>query len=91
MKPSILTTVLTKQLDNLKIPKWKSVNEYIFLSEVEKMEEEKVLIDDAGILVFNNDHGWAHAFYESGLFIRNITDNLQKAGWKSCSNRSELN
>ncbi len=90
MKPSILAIALTKQLNNLKIPKWKSVNEFVFLSEVEKMEEEKVLIDDNGMLMFNSQE-WAKIFYEAGFFIRNITENLEKSGWKSCSNRSLLN
>jgi hypothetical protein len=91
MKPSILATVLTKQLDNLKIPKWKSVNDYVFLSEVEKMENEETLKLNNGILIFDDEYGWAKIFYETEYAIRNIAENLKKSGWKFCSNRAELN
>lgn len=91
MKPSIIAIALTKQLNNLKIPKWKSVNEYIFLSEVEKMENDETLKLKDGILIFDDEYGWAKIFYETEYAIGNITDNLEKSGWKFCWNRSELN
>lgn len=91
MKPSILATVLTKQLDNLKILKWKTINEHIFLSEVEKMENDKTLKLKSGVLIFDNEYGWAKIFYETEYAIGNITENLKKSGWKFCSNKAELN
>lgn len=91
MKPSILATVLTKQLNNLKILKWKTINEHIFLSEVEKMENDKTLKLKDGVLIFDDEYGWAKIFYETEYAIGNITENLKKSGWKFCSNRDELN
>lgn len=91
MKPSILAIALTKQLNNLKIPKWKSINEYVFLSEVEKMENEETLKLKDGVLIFDDEYGWGKIFYETEYAIGNITENLKKSGWKFCFNRSELN
>lgn len=91
MKPSILATALTKQLDNLKIPKWKTINEHVFLFEVEKMENDDTLKLKDGVLIFDDEHGLGKIFYESGLAIRNITRNLEKSSWKFCYNRDELN
>ena len=91
MKPSILATVLTKQLNNLKILKWKTINEHIFLSEVEKMENDKTLKLKDGVLIFDDEYGWAKIFYETEYAIGNITENLKKSGWKFCTKRDELN
>ena len=91
MKHSILATVLTKQLDNLKIPKWKIINEHIFLSFFEKMENNDTLKLNNGVLIFDDKYGWGKVFYETEMPIGNIAENLKKSGWKFCSNRDELN
>ncbi len=91
IQPSILSLVLTNQLDTLTIPKWKLINEQIFLLKVEEMEKEKVLINENGILIFDDISGFAKIFYEAGFPIGNITQELEKSGWKYCSDKSKLN